>query len=126
MRLILLAAAFAPSLAFADQCAYLDAAAAERAVAVLKPGLSWITWCEPCGEATPGTARTIGEVKATPVPDSTYVEVSIDGAPIDLAYVFVQDRPGKPAYRNLASLAKCPAQGVSRSIPGPTPTAPAP
>lgn len=120
MRSILLALLIAPSLAFADQCAYLDAATAERAVKLLTPGMSWVPWCEPCGEAAPGPARTVREVEAKPVPDSPYVEVSVDGQPVDLAYVFVQDRAPKPTYRNLAVLAKCPVQGVSKSIPGPT------
>jgi hypothetical protein len=95
----------------ADQCAWLDdAAVATRAARELERHRSMISFCEPCGELAPGAPVEAAEVAVRPV-DGGAVEVTVDGRGIDLAYTYV--KTSEHQYRNLASLAGCPASGVS-------------
>jgi hypothetical protein len=105
------------SIALADQCAWIDAAIAERAVRWLAPGTVVATQCEPCGERT-AAWRVVGESSMRPTGSGSW-EVAIDGAPIDLAYVFVAEDARATTATNLAHLARCPATGVSRELPRP-------
>jgi len=52
------------------------------------------------------------EVKA--VEGGRYREVYLNGEPVDLAYVFVEQGPSE--FKNLSKLAKCKSTGVSESI----------
>ena len=99
--------------AYADQCAWIDEAAALKAQAILKSSPQFIEYCEPCEDKAPGAPQ---QVKAVAVHDasSPYKEVSINGKDVDLAYVFVKTSDMR--YENLASLAGCPATGVSPSL----------
>lgn len=99
--------------AHADQCAWVDDAVAQRAVAILASQPKVIAFCEPCGEQAPGVPQLASTVELRS-PEAGYQEVHLDGTPIDLAYTFVQTSASH--YRNLAALAGCPAHGVSASL----------
>jgi hypothetical protein len=103
----------------ADQCAWIEPEIAQASVKYLTPGATYALLCEPCGDKAPvakvvGSAPTVASTSSPPL-----VEVSVDGQPIDLAYVFVRAKPGDASLTNLAKLAKCPTTGVSKSIPAP-------
>lgn len=108
------------SAAWADQCAWIDASTAASAVRHLPEGALWVAWCEPCGDPAP-VAHVVGQTRTAPTSSPQLVEVSIDGSPIDLAYVFVRATPDATRLTNLAKLAACPASGVSATIPVPPP-----
>ncbi len=97
----------------ADQCAWIDEDAATNARAILTSSPTFIEHCEPCGDRAPGAPQVAKHVEIRSVGDD-YKEVSVNGRPIDLAYVFV--KMDAAHYRNLAALAGCPATGVSTSL----------
>ncbi|MEQ1564694.1 MAG: hypothetical protein ABMA64_03565 [Myxococcota bacterium] len=105
----------------ADQCAWITKAQADAAVRRLTPGSEWLPWCEPCGDAIPARAKKVGRATASPVDSGGFWEVSIDGAPVDLAYTYVHDGADK-GFTNLALLSDCPATGVTRRTPWPPTT----
>jgi hypothetical protein len=97
----------------ADQCAYISKDVADRAKGFVNKGDTIAQMCEPCGETTPkGTKVTAVEVG---VPAKGYFELRVNGAGVDLAYVFVKDRTG--TWSNLGLLVDCGAKGVSATIP---------
>jgi hypothetical protein len=100
--------------AHADQCAWTTRAQSEKAAELLHKGKMVVDWCEPCGEKAPRAKQVyaVESVKvAHPEGDGFYWELSINGKPVDLAYEFVMVAPNE--FKNLASLASCPATGVS-------------
>ena len=97
----------------ADQCAWNDAAHAEKAEAILAKHPKVIQYCEPCGDKAPGDPAVARDVTVT-TPQGDYKEVSINGQAVDLAYTFVQVSGTK--YKNLAKMVGCPASGVSSSL----------
>jgi hypothetical protein len=99
--------------AHADQCAWIDEAAAHKAQAVLAKAPKFIEYCEPCGDKAPGVPQAVKNITVAAA-GGEFKEVSIAGKPIDLAYVFV--KTDDLHYRNLAELAGCPATGVSPSL----------
>jgi hypothetical protein len=115
LAMLLLSAATA----LADQCAWIPKDTAERAVKYLAPGATWVAYCEPCSDpaAVPHTVTRGATIGPTSAPD--LVEVSVDGEPIDLAYVFERAKDGDTVLTNLSKLAKCPSDGVSKTIPPP-------
>lgn len=112
--LIPISLCLAASPAYADQCAWIDEAAALKAQRILKSSPKFIEYCEPCDETAPGTPQVAKTVDVNDAGDGNYKEVSINGKAIDLAYVFVKTSDAR--YENLASLAGCPATGVSPSL----------
>ena len=122
----------------ADQCAWIDEAAALKAQSIVKRSSQFIEFCEPCGDKAPGAPQLAKTVEVNAAGDQ-YQEVSINGKPIDLAYVFVNTSGRDARFENLAKLAGCPATGVSASLeqtqetpngvlitPDPEPAAPPP
>ena len=99
--------------AYADQCAWIDDAAALEAQRILKSSPKFIEYCEPCEERAPGPPQ-IAKTVEVQTADGDYKEVAINGKGVDLAYVFVKTSDAR--YENLASLAGCPATGVSPSL----------
>src|SRR5262245_53493774 len=99
--------------AHADQCQWVEPDQAAKAVAILKRSPKLIDYCEPCDDQAPGVPRVATHVSVADQ-DNGYQEVSIDGKPIDLAYIYVKTSDAR--YENLASLAGCPATGVSPSL----------
>jgi hypothetical protein len=117
MRLLAILFLVASSaIARADQCAWIDRATAERAAELLHRGSKFVEWCEPCGEARPAQTepQVVREVRVGQAEDPKYWQLTLNAKPIDLAYVFVLT--AGDTYVNLASLASCPAEGVSREL----------
>lgn len=125
MATMTLGGTFVASEAQADQCAYINESQATAALRFVKPGMVVRAYCEPCGEHVPAASRATTVTTAVVRPagmQGEYAEVAINGEGIDLAYTFV---PYEGDYVNLASLAECPAQGVSKKLDLPASTAPA-
>lgn len=97
----------------ADQCQWVTKAQADKAQQILTSSSKLVEYCEPCGDAAPGVPQRIESANAM-VPAASYWELSINGKPADLAYVFV--KTSDTEYTNLAKLAGCPATGVSPSL----------
>jgi hypothetical protein len=97
----------------ADQCQALDDAQAQKAQAILTSAATYIEFCEPCGDVAPGMPQKVANVNID-TPGADYRELTVNGTPIDLAYVFVKTSDAQ--YQNLAKLAGCPATGVSPSL----------
>jgi hypothetical protein len=102
------------SVAFADQCAWIAPAQAEKAIPVLK-GKRVIEWCEPCNEKKPPKTKVkkASVVTVRPVASEGLAEVLVNEKPVDLAYLFVEDGA---AFVNVASLVGCPATDVSKRV----------
>jgi hypothetical protein len=97
----------------ADQCAWVTEAQAQKAQSILTGATKFIDFCEPCGDAAPGTPQKIENVNID-TPSDGYRELTVNGKEIDLAYVFV--KTSEHEYTNLAKLTGCPATGVSPSL----------
>jgi hypothetical protein len=99
--------------AHADQCAWVTKAQADKAQQILTSSSKFIEYCEPCGDPAPGIPQHIENANVM-VPAASYWEVTLNGKPSDLAYVFV--KTSDTEYKNLAKLAGCPVTGVSASL----------
>ncbi len=97
----------------ADQCAWVTDAQARKAQSIVTSSTKFIDFCEPCGDVAPGTPQKIENVNID-TPHAGYRELTLNGTPIDLAYVFVKTSDSE--YSNLAKLAGCPATGVSPTL----------
>ena len=99
----------------ADQCALVQPAVAQRALAAVQQHERLVTFCEPCGDAAPGEPAAVKSVRiGSDAASDSMEELWVDGAPIDLAYAYVQTSPAR--YDNLAALAGCPTTGVSPGL----------
>jgi hypothetical protein len=105
--------ALAINTARGDQCAWIGMDQAEKAQQLLAKYPKVIEYCEPCGQKAPGAPFTAKDVEIV-TPQDGYREVQIGGKGIDLAYTFVKVSSTK--YKNLAKLAGCPAQDVSKEL----------
>lgn len=103
------------SAAFADQCAYITKQQAIAAVSRLEKGQTIYKLCEPCGEKVPQAVK-INSVSAGTVGYENYWGVEVNEQNIDLAYTYINTNNNKDRKVNLATLARCPAQNVSRFI----------
>lgn len=97
----------------ADQFAYVSPKLAKEAVVLLKKEKDLLLFCEPCNELQ-GKVVRINSVTEADVNYEGKHEVSINGAPIDLAYTFVR-RHGR--WRNLAIELALNPTGVSTLVP---------
>ena len=102
--------------ASADQCAKNPQSIADKAAALVKKGATVIEYCEPCRDAAPGKPYTVQSVA---VKDG---ELVINGAMVDLAYLFLEGAPGE--FKNVGVMTDCGASGVSASIRGGKPSGP--
>lgn len=101
----------------ADQCAWVEPAVAARALAAVQQHPRLVTFCEPCGDPAPGEPATVRSARVGGDAASGAAgmqELWVDGAPIDLAYAYVQTSPTR--YDNLAALAGCATTGVSPGL----------
>jgi len=103
------------STAFADQCAYITKQQAIAAVSRLELGQTIYKLCEPCGEKIPQAVK-INSVSAGTVGYENYWGVKVNEQNIDLAYTYINTNNNKDRKVNLATLARCPAQNISRFI----------
>jgi hypothetical protein len=113
-----LAALGGASLAQADQCAYVSIGEAEKARKILESVSEMIEYCELCTGDKPKAVR-IQDVEVRRVDGADYAkfrELYVNGAPIDLAYVFVPDGDKTNQYRNLSKMAGCKSDSVSTTI----------
>lgn len=102
--------------AFADQCAWVEPSVAKAAAVELSSGRRIVEFCEPCKETKPTAKRALarnGAVRDVPR-HPEYKQVDVDGKLLDLAYLFVERRPG--VFENVALIAGCPAVSVSREL----------
>lgn len=104
--------------AFADQCQWVTAASAKKAVSLIKKSNKTaggvLSFCQPCGD-TKIQEITVNQIDVTNTGDKVLSkEVAINGQSIDLAYTFVYTGYGK--FENLAKLSKCEASDVSAVI----------
>jgi hypothetical protein len=100
--------------AYADQCAWLKPAWAKKSKTFLVKGYRYLLKCEPCGEKKHTGPFTIEEVHYKRLP--AYLATSINGRPVDLAYLFVESPRQPGVFHNAAKLSGCPAQDVSPKI----------
>lgn len=111
----------------ADQCQVLSTSQATSAQAVLRSASRIAYLCEPCGERLgPSTRITaVGNVEMRPWSGGGgQWEVYVDGAGIDLAYVFTSS--DGVHFTNLSRVAGCEATGVSERFTIGAPVAPPP
>ena len=119
--------ALIPAIASADQFAYLDLKQAVAALDTLDHAPREMqAFCAPCGDASAPTiaVRDLGIARvrdgghsARPYADGdgrTFWEVEVNGAGIDLAYVYVQTPAG---WENLALELGLDATDVPRMLP---------
>jgi hypothetical protein len=127
LRLAVALLALSPAIASADQFAYLDIHQAMAALDALDHAPREVrAFCAPCGDAQAaaievhdlGIARVWDDRgSARPCADGdgrTYWEVEINGAGIDLAYVYVRTPAG---WENLALKLGLDATDVPRALP---------
>jgi hypothetical protein len=131
VSVLFLASSFSFSgVAWSDQCEVVNTDLAKWAQKVVTVGSSFIRWCEPCNEA-PSPPFAVKKIEARRwTGDKSSWTVWINGASIDLAYLFVQTGPA--TYANVGLLVGCGATGVSSFIgpdgssAGPRPQQPPP
>jgi len=111
--LIPISFALVASTAHADQCEWVADAVAHRAQQILAKHPQVIQFCEPCGDAAPGTPVETKTVAVTR-PQAGYKQLQINGQAIDLAYAYV--KTSSTQYANLAKLAGCATEGVSPTL----------
>jgi hypothetical protein len=100
----------------ADQCARNPGSIADQAAALVKPGATVVEYCEPCGDLAPGKPYTVQNVVVR------NGELIVNGAGIDLAYLFLQTRPDELV--NVGVRTGCGASNVSEAIRNGKPTGP--
>jgi hypothetical protein len=116
LSLVATGAVFASSTARADQCALNSPPVAATAAKLVKQGATVLDYCEPCGDRAPGkpyTVNTVGLARG---------ELVVNGADVDLAYLFLQTAPGE--FRNVGIMTMCGAEDVSEWIRGGKPSGP--
>jgi hypothetical protein len=116
MKALALVVVLSAGIARADQCEVVTPAQAKAAVQLLKRDVKFVEYCEPCGEKQPSAPQQVDTVKLTPWSEPPQQTVVVNGKEEDLAYLFVQKSLGDSHYLNVAVLAKCPAEGISREI----------
>ena len=110
---VLLAAAPLP-----DQAAVVSRADAKLAVQLLSRQTAVVNLCEPCGE-TEIALQPFARTSARPWdPDPELWEVTVDGEPKDLAYLYVPlaFEGGTATYVNVALVLGLPVSGVSPTL----------
>lgn len=104
--------------ALADQCQYVSAESAKKAVKLIslskKNSGGVLELCQNCGERVPKEIRVNQiDIGATGVSEAP-AEVAVNGVGIDLAYTYVDINNG--TWVNLGMLSNCPVDGASQFI----------
>ncbi len=99
---------------FADQAAYIHKNDSFHALALLKYKKEIRHFCKPCGDTT-YRAEEIRNIEAAPVNYENYWELRINGAGVDLAYVYYIDADGK--WRNVANRINLKVSDVPKYLP---------
>ena len=102
------------SICSADQAAWITRKQADAAFKILSTAGTVRHYCEPCGDKGYRTEK-IRFVKSGKVEtEGEYYEVLINDAPVDLAYIYIQQ---KGRWVNLAVRLKIEVSGVSKTLP---------
>ncbi len=112
MNKIILASLLFGSTAFADQAAYIEKSQAHHVQEVLKTKKAVRYLCEPCGEKK-SQLVSIEKVTIADVNYKKQWEVSINDAPIDLAYTYINVNG---VWENLALYVNEKVDSVSRVL----------
>lgn len=100
--------------ALADpQCAVVTAAQANKVSSILSRGSSFLWYCQPCGDRTPGDWRVLDELAVIGSGNGGR-QIKINGLATDLAYVYYRTAMG--TAHNLGHEVGCPVQGVSEVL----------
>ena len=116
LALLTLLAALGSASALADQCEVVTPAQARAALAALSTGTRYFEFCEPCGDAQPGPVKQVSHARSKPFEQPPDLEIEIDGKGVDLAYLYIAEAHSDRKFINVAWLADCPADGVTREI----------
>lgn len=100
------------SSAWAARCLALPEAQAKRALVELLPGTRFVELCASCGDRRPGPVSTVERVSIERHASSW--SVSVNGAPKDLAMLFVERAPGR--FENVARVAECVADDAPKIL----------
>lgn len=103
-----------PTVALADQAAYVTKDEAERAAALLKAQKQIKHHCAPCEDKSVKT-EDINAVEVAPTGYENTWEVKVNGEGIDLAYVYFQDKKGR--WKNVAKELDIEVDGVPKFLP---------
>jgi hypothetical protein len=122
MKWMTLCVAFAfavPSVAHADQCAWVSKDQAYAAQQKILNERTYVEYCKPCRE-TKATAPKVAKTAEIKKRKADYYELVIDGKAVDLAYTYYKQpmlqRSGEQLYQNLAEWSKCPVHDVPSLI----------
>ena len=100
--------------AFADQAAYILKNDSLHAVALLKHKKQIRHFCKPCGDTT-YRVEDVKVVESAFTDYENFWEVKVNGAGVDLAYVYFIDHTGK--WRNMADRINLKALDVPKYLP---------
>src|SRR5262245_41241184 len=120
MRTMLWASCFIAGMAVAgtavaDQCAWITKEQGDKAVQSLEKGKRFLNFCKSCGDAKPGAAHEIKGALNHKVPkQAAYWQVSVNGKPQDLAYLYVEGKAG--VFHNVAKIAGCATTDVKATV----------
>lgn len=100
--------------AFADQAAYIQKNDTLHAVALLKNKKQLRHYCKPCGDKT-YRVQDIKTIESSFTNYENFWEVKVNGAGVDLAYVYYIDYDGK--WRNAADRLNLKISDVPKYLP---------
>ena len=117
MKVFFLYAIFFTGLCFADQAMAIPKGSAEKAIRIIENARYFKDFCAPCGDKSPMEMAALG-VLVRPFSTSNtkfkdFVEVVVDGMPVDLAYVYVKQGSN---WTNLAMLVGLEVRAVPRRL----------
>jgi hypothetical protein len=112
-----LAAVLVPAIAHADQCQLNATTVAEAAAKLVKAGSRVLEFCEPCGDRAPKQPYTVSKVAVR-----QQRELVVNGAGVDLAYLFIET--AKNEFKNVGLATSCGAAKVSAVIRDGKPSGP--
>jgi hypothetical protein len=98
----------------ADQAAYITKAQADKAAAFLKDKKQIRHYCSPCDDKG-DKVEDVKKIEAVKVDYQDFWEVQVNGAGIDLAYVYFQNKDGK--WKNLAKDLGIKVKDVPKYLP---------
>ena len=99
--------------AFADQCDYIKADQAQKALQYIQTGSTLLQYCEMCfgNQASLMTVSAVqSDVKTAATDKVQYSAITANGTELDLAYTFLKV---DSVYINLSKIVDCSSTGVS-------------
>ena len=110
----------APPSAQADQCWAVSAEQADRAASILGAHREVRLFCAPCKDRTAEAIKIATAKHAKRGEHHIVAATDLAGTvrELDLAYTYVEMKPGSGQFVNMASLVGCPAERVPERIDG--------